>query len=189
MKALEPFKPLFYEEVVCAAQNAALQNLASTTTVPLATGERMFSLADFRDLFEQRTINIVQPDCSHCGGISNLLSISRMAEAYEVSLAPHCPLGPIALASCLHVDACSINFVFQETSMGIHYNAEGQVDLLDYVLNKEAFEVDDQGYVAAFTGPGLGVEMDEEKIREMAKKGHEWRDREWTLPDGTPTTW
>mmetsp|Transcript_171166 Transcript_171166/g.416188 ORF Transcript_171166/g.416188 Transcript_171166/m.416188 type:complete len:407 (-) Transcript_171166:200-1420(-) len=189
MAALAPFKPLFYEEPVSAEQNEALSAMAASTTVPLATGERMFTVAAFRDLLQRRCVDIVQPDCSHCGGISNLLTISRLAESYDVSLAPHCPLGPVALASCLHVDACSVNFVFQETSMGIHYNAEGSVDLLDYVSNKEDFDVDSEGYVPLPQRPGLGIVIDEERVRKEAVGGHSWKEREWTLADGCPTTW
>merc|ERR1719277_2497154 len=163
--------------------------MAASTTVPIATGERMFTVAAFRDLLQRRCVDIVQPDCSHCGGISNLLTNARLAESYDVSLAPHCPLGPVALASCLQVDACSINFVFQETSMGIHYNAEGAVDLLDYISNKEDFAVDSEGYVPLPWRPGLGVVIDEERVRKEAERGHAWRDREWTLADGCPTTW
>merc|ERR1712185_295866 len=79
----------------------SVQRLAS---VWIATGERMFRIEEFRELLETRSVNIVQPDCSHCGGISALFNIARLAEAYEVALAPHCPLGPIALAACLQVD-------------------------------------------------------------------------------------
>ena len=189
MAALSEFDPLFYEEPICSDQNPALAQLAAATNVPLATGERMFTVAQYRDLLEQRSVNIIQPDCSHAGGISSLLSIARMAEAYEVALAPHCPLGPIALASCMQVDSCCMNFVFQETSMGIHYNVEGQMDLLDYLKNPQIFDVDQEGYVALLTGPGLGIEIDEEKVRAAAVNGHGWADREWTLADGCPTTW
>eukprot|EP00747_Dinoflagellata_sp_TGD_P031239 gnl/TRDRNA2_/TRDRNA2_135153_c0_seq2.p1 gnl/TRDRNA2_/TRDRNA2_135153_c0~~gnl/TRDRNA2_/TRDRNA2_135153_c0_seq2.p1 ORF type:complete len:124 (-),score=19.63 gnl/TRDRNA2_/TRDRNA2_135153_c0_seq2:48-380(-) len=108
---------------------------------------------------------------------------------YDVALAPHCPLGPIALASCMQVDYCAVNFAFQETSMFMHYNQEGGADLLDYVKNKEDFKVSSDGCMARLDRPGLGVEIDEEKVRAMAKVGHDWHDREWTLQDGTPTTW
>ena len=109
-----------------------------------------------------------------------------------MSLAPHCPLGPIALAACLQVDACASNFVFQETSVGIHYNSEGDgpgVELLDYVENKDVFAVDADGYMRLPTAPGLGISIDEAKVRAMGAAGHAWRDREWELPDGCPTTW
>lgn len=148
----------------------------------------MFTLAEFRDLLEKRCVGILQPDCSHVGGISALVKIAHLAEAYDVAMAPHCPLGPIALASCLQVDSSCVNFAFQESSLGIHYNVEGGADLLDYVVNKEAFAVRD-GHIARLDGPGLGVEIDEAKVRAMAKVGHSWQDREWALPDGTPTTW
>ena len=119
-----------------------------------------------------------------------MFSIARMAETYDVALAPHCPLGPIALASCLQVDACSVNFVFQETSVGIHYNSEdGQsVDPTSYVTNP-IFTVDEEGFMALPSLPGLGIEVDEERVRANAIKGHDWKDRAWQLEDGTPTTW
>jgi galactonate dehydratase len=192
MAQLAPFHPLFFEEVVGGeANNAALPALASASCgVPLATGERMFTVAAFRDLLEKRCVDILQPDCSHAGGISTLLTIARMGEAYDVSLAPHCPLGPIALASCLQVDACAINFAFPPPPPPPPHPPEGvSVDLLDYVSNKSAFDVDAQGYLSLPMGPGLGIEIDEVKVREMAKLGHGWRDREWVLEDGTPTTW
>eukprot|EP00041_Stephanoeca_diplocostata_P023376 m.572887 g.572887 ORF g.572887 m.572887 type:complete len:568 (-) comp22276_c0_seq2:2702-4405(-) len=189
MDALAPYDPLFFEEPITAGQNPALKSVQEATSVPIATGERMYTVEAYRSLLEQRAANIIQPDCSHAGGISQMLTLARMAEAYDVSFAPHCPLGPIALASCLQVDACAVNFVFQETSMGIHYNEEGGVDLLDYVVNKSALEVDSEGFMHLLDKPGLGIEIDEDKVRAMAAKGHAWRDREWTLTDSCPTTW
>jgi len=204
VKALEPFDPLFVEEAVVPDMNFALADLKKATHVPIATGERMFSVASFRDLLNAHAADILQPDCSHCGGISNLLTISRMAEAYDVAMAPHCPLGPIALASCLAVDSVIANFAFQETSYGIHYNAEGgasavkgkqtnnekkQCILLHYIKNPQVFEVGEDGCMRVPTGPGLGVEIDEKAVREAAKNGHTWKGREWTLSDGTPTRW
>ncbi|KAJ9463096.1 D-galactonate dehydratase [Diplonema papillatum] len=190
MKALEPFDPLFFEEPVAKAQNKSLHDLSLCTSVPLATGERMYTVAEFRDLLEYRSVAIVQPDCSHVGGITALLTIARMAEAYEVALAPHCPLGPIALAACLAVDVCCVNFAFQESSVGIHYNAEGGEprDTMFYVKNKDDFAVVD-GCMNVLQKPGLGVEIDEDAVREAAGRWVAWRDREWTLADGTPTTW
>lgn len=190
MAALEPHNPLFYEEVLVSGQNDGYAKVvAPHTTVPIATGERMYTTEQFRDLFETRAVNIIQPDCSHAGGISQMLTLARMAEAYEVAFAPHCPLGPIALAACLQVDACALNFVFQETSLGIHYNTEGGMDLLDYVADKSVFAVDDEGFLSLPTAPGLGIEIDEAAVRKAAATSHNWRDREWTLPDGAPTTW
>ena len=193
---LDKFNPLFFEEPVAESQNAYLAHVAAATSTPLATGERMYTLAQFRDLLETRSVHLIQPDCSHvAGGISTMVKIARLAEAYDVAFAPHCPLGPIALASCMHVDATCVNFAFQEMSLGIHYNSEessrasSKEPLLGYLKNPEIFDVDEDGYVALISGPGLGVEIDEEKVQAASKIGHKWRDREWTLEDGTPTTW
>ncbi|MCB0324406.1 MAG: galactonate dehydratase [Bdellovibrionales bacterium] len=189
MAALEPYRPLFFEEVVAPHCNSQLPGLRQATAIPLATGERMFSAPEFLQLLSSGGADILQPDLSHAGGISHVFDIARMAEQYDVALAPHCPLGPIALASCLQVDFCSINAVFQECSLCIHYNTEGGADLLDYVVNREVFDVDAEGYIALPQTPGLGVEIDETAVRNAAKKGHRWRDRVWLLPDGAPTKW
>eukprot|EP00466_Bigelowiella_natans_P011199 jgi/Bigna1/132571/aug1.18_g7279 len=195
MKALEPYNPLFFEEPVVPEQNAALKSLSAATHIPIATGERMYTAGEFRDLLSARSAHILQPDCSHVGGISALFQISRMAEAYDVAMAPHCPLGPIALAACIQVDACAANFAFQETSIGIHYNKEGGSDevktgrcsLLRFVKNPEIFDVDKDGCMRTPSGYGLGVQIDESEVRRAAAKGHDYKDREWTLQDGTPT--
>ena len=188
MKVFDELDPLFYEEPTVKGQNKSLKDISNFTPVPIATGERMHTIEEFRDLLELRSVSIIQPDVSHIGGISPLLTLARMSEAYEVSLAPHCPLGPVALAACLAVDSCSVNFAFQESSMGIHYNTEGGTDLLDYIKNKEDFKITN-GYMKVLTKPGLGIDIDEQRVREAALKGHNWKDREWTLEDGTPTTW
>jgi galactonate dehydratase len=135
LRELEPFRPLFVEEPVLAEQSEQYRRLADSTTIPLAAGERMYSRFDFKRVFEGGGLAIVQPDLSHAGGISECIRIAAMAEAYDVALAPHCPLGPIALAACLQVDFVSYNAVLQEQSMGIHYNKGAE--LLDYVTNRE----------------------------------------------------
>jgi len=109
-----------------------------------------------------------------------------MAEAYDVALAPHCPLGPIALAACLTVDFVSYNAVIQEQSMGIHYNQGA--DLLDYVKNKDDFAMKD-GYMKPLDKPGLGVEVDEDFVIEMAKQGCDWKNPIWRHEDGSITEW
>ncbi|WP_241350459.1 enolase C-terminal domain-like protein, partial [Escherichia coli] len=115
-------RPLFIEEPVLAEQAEYYPKLAAQTHIPLAAGERMFSRFDFKRVLEAGGISILQPDLSHAGGITECYKIAGMAEAYDVTLAPHCPLGPIALAACLHIDFVSYNAVLQEQSMGIHYN-------------------------------------------------------------------
>ena len=109
-----------------------------------------------------------------------------MAEAYDVALALHCPLGPIALATCLQLDAVSYNAFIQEQSLGIHYNTSN--DLLDYLTDSSVFAYD-EGMVAIPRGPGLGIEIDEEYVRERAAEGHRWRNPVWRHADGSFAEW
>lgn len=186
MKELESLRPMFIEEPVLSENMEAFAVLAQYTTTPIATGERMFSRWDFKRLFAQGVVDIIQPDLSHAGGITEVKKIAAMAEAYDVALAPHCPLGPISFAAALQVDFTCINAIIQETSMGIHYN-EG-ADLLDYLLNPEVFKVK-EGYIHRPTLPGLGIQIDEKKVREMALVGHDWKNPIWRNEDGSITEW
>jgi galactonate dehydratase len=185
-KELEPFRPLFIEEPVLPENNEALREIANATHIPIATGERMFSRWDFKKLLADGYVDIIQPDVSHAGGITECKKIASMAEAYDVALAPHCPLGPIALAACLQIDASCHNAFIQEQSLGIHYN-QGN-DLLDYVTEHTVFEYKD-GYVAIPRGPGLGIEINEEYVRQMAEIGHDWKNPLWRHRDGSVAEW
>jgi galactonate dehydratase len=185
-KALEPFNPLFFEEPVLAEHNEALRDLAHHTSVPIATGERMFTRWDFKTLLSDGYADIIQPDLSHAGGIWEVRKIAAMAEAYDVAVAPHCPLGPIALAASLQLDFCTPNAFIQEQSLGIHYN-QGS-DLLDYLVDPTVFHYA-QGYVTRPTAPGLGIEVNETKVREMAAIGHTWRNPIWRGADGSIAEW
>ena len=186
MKELEVLKPMFIEEPVLSENREAFAHLSQYTTTPIATGERLFSRWDFKAFFEQGAVDIIQPDLSHAGGISEVKKIAAMAEAYDVALAPHCPLGPISFAAALQIDFNCINAVIQETSMGIHYNQGA--DLLDYVANPEVFAIKD-GYIERPMLPGLGVQINEEQVREMAKVGHNWKNPVWRNEDGSITEW
>jgi galactonate dehydratase len=186
LRELEPLRPLFVEEPVLAEQCEYYPRLAESTSIPLAAGERMYSRFDFKRVFEAGGISILQPDVSHAGGITECLRIAAMAEAYDVSLAPHCPLGPVALAACLQVDLVSQNAVFQEQSMGIHYNQGAE--LLDYVLNPEDFRVKD-GFVSASERPGLGVEIDEARVIAASVDAPDWRNPVWRHKDGSVAEW
>ena len=185
-KELEPFRPMFLEEPVLPENNEALREIAHHTNIPIATGERMFSRWDFKNLLEEGYVDIIQPDLSHAGGITECKKIFAMAEAYDVAVAPHCPLGPIALASCLQVDATAYNAFIQEQSIGIHYN-QGN-DLLDYVKDRSVFDYED-GHVKIPQGNGLGVQIDEEFVRKMAEKGHNWKNPIWRHKDGSFAEW
>ncbi|WP_452229116.1 MULTISPECIES: galactonate dehydratase [unclassified Lacinutrix] len=183
---LAPYEPMFIEEPVLTENNDALKHIYGYTSIPIATGERMFSRWDFKDILHQGVVDIIQPDLSHAGGISEVRRIATMAEAYDITLAPHCPLGPVALASCLHVDFVSANAIIQESSIGIHYNKG--YDILDYMSNPEVFDVKD-GYIELLKKPGLGVEIDEAKLREAQKIGHDWSNPIWRHEDGSFAEW
>ncbi|MGH9448365.1 MAG: galactonate dehydratase, partial [Terriglobia bacterium] len=186
VKELEPFRPMFIEEPVLPENNEALRALQQQTSIPIATGERMYTRWGFKALLELGAVDIIQPDLSHAGGIWETRKIAAMAEAYDVAIAPHCPLGPIAYASCLQLDFCTPNAFIQETSLGIHYNRGA--DLLDYLADPAVFSFED-GYVKAPAGPGLGITLNEEKIRDLAKTGHDWQRPHWRNPDGSIAEW
>lgn len=186
VRALEPYSPLFFEEPVLAENNEALLELSRLTSVPIATGERMFTRWHFKSLLASGAADILQPDLSHAGGIWETRKIAAMAEAYDVAIAPHCPLGPIALAASLQLDFCTPNAFIQEQSLGIHYS-QGS-DLLDYLADSAVFHYQD-GFVARPLAPGLGIEMNEAKVREMAAAGHRWRNPIWRNADGSITEW
>ena len=185
-KKLEEFDPMFIEEPVLCENMEVFKEIAACCNVPIATGERLFTKYDFKRLLQAGGVDIIQPDLSHAGGLTEVKKIAAMAEAYDVALAPHCPLGPIALASCLNVDATCYNAVIQEQSIGIHYNVGKSV--LDYVHNQEDFKFVD-GRVALPVKPGLGVEVNKELVLEENKHPHEWKNPVWRHGDGSVAEW
>ena len=176
LRALEPAEPLFVEEPVLPEHSDSFPEIATATTTPLATGERLFSRHDFKPLLEAGGVDVVQPDLSHAGGITEVKKIASLAESYDAALAPHCPLGPIALASCLQIDACAPNAMIQEQSI----LRDG---VPEYVDNPEVFERLDDGYLDFPEGPGLGVEIDEDRLDDQA--GEPWSAPVWRHTDGS----
>ena len=185
-KKLEEFEPMFIEEPVLCEHMEEFIEIARCTVTPIATGERLFSKYDFKRLLSAGGVSIIQPDLSHAGGITEVRKIAAMAETYDVALAPHCPLGPIALSACLQVDAVSYNAYIQEQSMGIHYNVGKSV--LDYVENKEVFAFKN-GYVDMPKGAGLGVHVNKTLIIEENKTPHTWKNPVWRHQDGSIAEW
>ena len=186
IRALEPFRPMFIEEPVLSEHAEALADIANNTSIPIALGERLFSRWDFKNILRDGHVDIIQPDPSHSGGITETRKIAAMAECHDVGLALHCPLGPIALATCLQLDGICQNAAIQEQSLGIHYNQSN--DLLDYLVNPKVFDYID-GYVAIPQGPGLGIEVNEDYVRERARIGHRWRSPIWRHADGSFAEW
>jgi galactonate dehydratase len=174
-RALEPYQPMFIEEPVPPENIDALATVARSTSIPIATGERLFTKWGFREVLEKQAATILQPDLSHAGGILECKKIAAMAECYYAAIAPHCPLGPIALAACLQLDACTPNFLAQE-----------HMTLGDGYL-KEPFKVMD-GYIALPTKPGLGIELDEEALADKYYDGSWETPRLWH-EDGSVADW
>jgi galactonate dehydratase len=186
-KLLEPHRPMFIEEPLLSEHPDAIKALSQLTSTPIALGERLHSRWDIRPFLESGAIDILQPDISHCGGISEMRRIAAMAETYDVALAPHCPLGPIALAANVQVAAATPNFAIQEMSLGIHYNA-GSQDLTSYTHNPEVWKVTG-GYIDLMKGPGLGIEVDEEQVRRLSNGAKAWISPGFIGPGGEVREW
>jgi galactonate dehydratase len=186
-KVLEPMGLLFIEEPLLSENLEGLAQIASLVATPIALGERLYGRWEFKPMFEAGAVDIIQPDLSHAGGILEVRKIAAMAEAYDVALAPHCPLGPLALGACLQIAACTPNHAIQEISLGIHYNVGGH-DLLNFVINKDALTPVD-GYLPVPEGPGLGIEIDEAAVREADKDRHRWRNPIFRTEDGSFAEW
>ncbi len=175
IKGLEPYHPMFVEEPINCQNHDLMAEIARGTHLPIATGERIFTKWGFRDVLEKRAATILQPDLCHAGGISEVRVIAGMAEAYYASIAPHNPLGPISLAAGVQIAAAIPNFLIQEqVSLG-----EGYV--------KSPFTIR-EGYLDLPTGPGLGIELDENAMAD--KLGHDWRNPEaYDKEDGSVIDW
>ena len=186
LRELEPLHPMFVEEPVLPEfTGMRLRDVTQSTVIPIATGERLFSRSDFLPALRSG-IAVAQPDLSHCGGISEVRRVAALAECFNVTLAPHCPLGPIALAASLQVAFVTPNFLIQEQSAGIHYN-QGN-DLLDYLVDPSVFTYEG-GYCQRPDKPGLGIEVDEAAVRQAAELGHHWRAPHWHHLDGSFAEW
>lgn len=175
IKELEPYKPMFIEEPVLPENVDVMARIARGTTVPIATGERLFTKWGFREVIEKQAAVILQPDLSHAGGISECKKIAAMGEAYYMSVAPHCPLGPIALAACMTLDAVIPNFLCQEMVT----KGEGYI--------KDPFVVKD-GYIELSKKPGLGIEVDESCLETLAYDGS-WETPAARYEDGSVAHW
>ncbi|GAA4444775.1 galactonate dehydratase [Actinokineospora soli] len=182
---LEPLRPLFAEEPVLPEHSPNLASVVAATSIPIATGERLYSRWDF-DPVLRAGIAVAQPDLSHAGGISECRRIAAAAETHDVVVAPHCPLGPIAFAASLQLDLAIPNFLIQEQSLGLGYHPDSEK--LGYLADDSVFDAVD-GHIARPAGPGLGIEIDEAAVRRAAERPHRWRNPVWHHPDGSLGSW
>ncbi|SCK33490.1 galactonate dehydratase [Streptomyces sp. WMMB 714] len=182
---LEPYAPMFVEEPVLPEYTHLIGRVTDSTRLPVATGERLFSRTDALPAL-QAGIAVLQPDLSHAGGISECRRIASLAETFDVLVAPHCPLGPLALAASLQLAFCTPNFLIQEQSIGIHYNKGAE--LLDYVADRSVFRFED-GHLPRPTGHGLGVEIDEKAVRRADGASESWHNPVWRHRDGSFAEW
>jgi galactonate dehydratase len=174
-RMLEPYRPMFIEEPVLPHDADSLRDVATSTCIPIATGERLMTRWQFAEVIEKRAVAVVQPDTSHVGGIYESRKVAAMAEPKGISFAPHCPLGPVSLAACLQLDACTPNFLIQEhVTLGA-----------DYL--KKPFVIKD-GFIAVPQGPGLGIELDEARVRAGRFDGS-WDTPQYHLEDGSFAEW
>ncbi|WP_114577145.1 galactonate dehydratase [Saliphagus sp. LR7] len=178
---LEEFDPLFYEELVVPEKNHLLPEIAQHTTIPIATGERMFSRWEYRSLLEDGVVDVVQPDVAHAGGITETRKIATMAETYDAAVAPHSPLSAVALAACVQLCACTPNAIIQEQIV----HQEGTPN---YLSDMTVFDYDEGGYIDLPEEPGLGIDMDEDFVREMATEDA-WDAPVMRRDDGSVTEW
>ncbi|KAF5620148.1 2-dehydropantoate 2-reductase [Fusarium sp. NRRL 52700] len=189
-RALEPHRLLFIEEPILVEHPEAIKKLSDQTVIPIAFGERLYTRWDIKRFLEDSSVDILQPDIAHAGGISETKRIATMAEAYDVAIAPHCSRGPVAFAASVQVALSSPNFAILEMSLGMHYNTEvGDIDLLTYLKDPSVFDLEG-GHFKAPTGYGLGIEIDEEMAQIWGKQppgyARQFRMNPHALGDGVP---
>ncbi|WP_226008150.1 galactonate dehydratase [Natrinema salinisoli] len=186
VQRLEQYDLMFIDQPLLPEHTDAFAAISDRTTIPIATGERFYSRYEFKQLFVDNAVSVIQPDVTHVGGISELRKIASLAESFDVAVIPHCPLGPIAFAASLQVGFCSQNVVMQEQDLGMHDPDSSQ--RLALLEDPETFTFRD-GYVERPTGPGLGIEIDEEYVREQAQTQVNWYNPVWHHEDGSLAEW
>lgn len=184
VSALEQFRPAFIEEPVIGEHAAALSVISRMTSTPLALGERLCSRWEFRPFLESGHVDIIQPDPSHAGGITETRKIAAMAECYDVGVAFHCPLGPVSLAACLQLDGVCYNAQLQEQCLGLH-DPDAPIPYVMPACNLHYAD----GAVTIPTRPGLGIEINEDALHDAARQGHRWRNPIWRHSDGSFAEW
>ncbi|WP_135536175.1 galactonate dehydratase [Halostella pelagica] len=183
---LEPYDLMFVEEPVLPEHNDSLSAIGNHTTTPLATGERMYSRWDFKPLLEEGAVDVVQPNLSHAGGITEVKKIADMAAAYDVAVAPNCPVGPITLASSIQMAMSVQNFLVLDHGFDIQMSSKDMA--YKYLSDASVFDLED-GYIEPPDEPGIGIAIDEETIRAQSDKEISWHNMIWRHADGSIADW
>jgi galactonate dehydratase len=186
IEALEPYDPMFVDQPVLPEQSEKLQTLSERTNIPIATGERFYSRYDFKPLLVSDAVSMLQPDVTHVGGITELRKVMSMAEAFDVTVIPHCPLSPVAFAANLQAVFCAHNVPMQEQDLNLHDPTESVG--LEYIEDPTTFDFQD-GYVSRPSGPGLGIDVDEAYVREQSQTDVNWCNPVWHHEDGRIAEW
>ena len=175
---LAGMRPMFVEEPIPQENVDALKEVSDHVPFPIATGERLLSRWEFREIFEKQAVSYIQPDGSHAGGITELKKIANMAEVYYIHIMPHCAIGPVAFSACMQVDAVVPNFLVQE-----------QIDAgLGEGLLVEPWQVVD-GHVELPTKPGLGFDLIESEVEKTVEYSEELGGELYYENDGSVADW
>lgn len=179
--AMEEYRPFVYEEPVPPQNLDALQRVSESVNIPIATGERLYTKWDYTDLLQRQIVKMIQPDIVQAGGILELKKIAAMAEAHYVGFQPHNPYGPLCSIASLHVDACTPNFMIQEG--GIHPWFQDAC-IGDFPIQKD-------GFLPLPTAPGLGVEMNEDWLKQNQWRSDAavWRPATGSIASMQETNW
>jgi len=175
--AIKAYDVLWIEEPAVPGNVEVIKRLKAAINIPLATGERIFTKWGFREILEKRAAMILQPDICYAGGITELRLIAGMAEAYYLPIAPHNPQGPCSLAASLQIAASIPNFLIQERGDMEHTN----------LLAKPLPPVKN-GHRELPTAPGLGITIDEDKLRAEVGEPQEYKTR-FDPDDGSVIDW
>jgi galactonate dehydratase len=160
-RRLVPYRPFFYEEPIHALNVDAMLKVTQNVPLPIAAGERLYTRFGFREYIEKQVVDIIQPDISLAGGITETRKIAAQAETYNIHVQPHLCAGPVHTAACIQLDACMPNFIIQEWRP---YAGDSVLDLVNEPLDDKA----ENGYVTVPDRPGLGVTLNEEAVRGYA---------------------
>jgi len=186
VRRLEPYDPMFVDQPLLPEHADSFGSISDRTAARISTGERFYTRYDFKQLFVDDAVSVIQPDVAHVGGISELHKVAAMAQAFDVAVIPHCPLGPVAFAASLQLGFCSQNVVMLEQDLGLHDPESSQG--LAFLEDEETFTFEN-GYVARPEGPGLGIQIDEDYVREQARADVNWYNPVWHHEDGSVAEW